>query len=510
MSRLVWWLGPLGAAGSYAALAAMGVPESDRPSAMRLTLAVFIWMALWWLTEVVPMSTTALLPLVAFPILGIRSMAETASAYAHPLIFLFLGGFLVALTMQRWHLDRRFALLTLTFFGGSFPRALFGFMLATALLSAFVSNTATTAMMLPIALSAVRLASGTGQQEDPNEDQQEEGKEPPAALVEPLLLGIAYAATIGGMATLIGTPPNAFLAGFIEATIAPPYRRTISFVRWLAIGLPVAAVLLPVAWWWLTSRLGRGAASTAAWADTSWLAAERAKLGPITTPQRRTLAVFAVLAILWIVRPWLAAWTVGADGGAWQPLGGLTDGGLAMSAAVVLLLVPSGVAPGDGRKTLLDWPTALRAPWDILLLFGGGLALAKAVQAHGVSAWIGQSAAHLAGLPSWLIILLVTVLVVFLTELTSNLATTAALLPVLAAGAASLDLHPYQLLIPATLGASCAFMMPVATPPNALVFATGRLRLRSMQRAGWWLNGASIVCVTVWAIWGIPWVLGGL
>ncbi len=480
--------GPLGGVLVYAALARWVAPPDAAPHAMRATMAVMVWMAVWWLTEATAIATTALLPLVLFPMLRVRTMHESAAEYAHPLIFLFLGGFLIALTMQRWRLDRRIALLTLRRFGTGHRSMIFGFMLATALLSAFVSNTATTAMMLPIAVSVIELIAGMSERDESR------------VVAEPLLLGIAYAATLGGMSTIIGTPPNAFLVGFVEETIDPSYRQSISFASWLPVGLPTTALLLPLTWWWLVHRLYR-LDNRPLDEGRAWIAGELQRLGPLSRAETLTLAVFTLTAITWVTRPWLVGIRFAWGDVTVTPFSGLSDAGVAISAAVVLFLMPAGK---DGQR-LLDWNTARGVPWDILLLFGGGLSLAKAVQVNGVAQFIAERAALLHGVPSWALVLLVTTAVVFLTELTSNLATTTALLPILAALAPALDLHPFLLIVPATLGASCAFMMPVATPPNALVFGTGRIELRSMMRAGWWLNWFSIAWITLLTMLLVPW-----
>jgi sodium-dependent dicarboxylate transporter 2/3/5 len=454
-----------------------------------------VWMAVWWLTEAIPISATALLPLVVFPLFGAATMEKAAAPYADPLIFLFMGGFLIALSMQRWGLDRRIALNTLRLVGTRPTHMIAGVMLATAVLSAFVSNTATTAMMLPVALSVIHLVGGTSlEMED-----EEQLKNPDVAervgtnFALCMLLGLAYSASLGGLATIIGSPPNAFLVGFVRNTISEPYRMELTYARWLLIGLPLSIIFLPITWFLLTHVLypvrirhipgGR-----------NFIRAEIDKLGRADRGERLTVAVFLMTAGLWILRPLLVEWqwTIGAR--SWVPFGGLTDAGIAMTGGLLLFVLPVDFRQ---RRFVMDWQTTKGLPWDVLVLFGGGLSLASAVQQNGVAEFIGRQATHFAGLPPLVIVLIVTTTVIFLTELTSNTATTATLLPVLAALAPGLGVHPYLLIFPAAIAASCAFMMPVATPPNAIVFGSGKITIPQMIKAGFWLNLIGILLVTV-------------
>lgn len=450
----------------------------------RATVALMVWMAAWWLSEAVDVAVTALLPVALFPLLGIADIKTAAAPYASDLIFLFLGGFLIALAMQRWRLDQRIALLTLRLTGSEPHRMVAGFMLATALLSAFVSNTATAAMMLPIGLSVIDLVL----RKNSRQTLAVTGVLPDFAgrnFALCLLLGIAYAASIGGIATIIGTPPNLFLAGFINETIAEPYRQEISFLRWLFIGGPLTLVLLPLTWLLLT-RVLYPIKITRIPGGRALIAEHYRQLGPVSRGERITMTVFLLTASAWISRPYL-------------PVEGLSDPGIAMVAALALFVIPAG----KDRFTM-DWETAKRLPWGILILFGGGLSLAAAVKTHGVAEFIGAQTAWLSGWPAPAVILIVVAAVIFLTELTSNTATTATLVPILAAIAPGLDLHPYQLIIPAAIAASCAFMMPVATPPNAIVFGSGHITIAEMCKAGWWLNLAGIVIITALAGLLIP------
>jgi sodium-dependent dicarboxylate transporter 2/3/5 len=476
LATICWWLLPL----QYQHADGELVPFSP---AGRATMLMLMWMAVWWLTEAISIYATALLPLVCFPLLGVAPMDAAAGPYANPLIFLFMGGFLLALSMERWGLGKRIALLVLSAVGADPIRIVAGFMFTTALLSAFVSNTATVAMMLPIALSVVGLVQA--------------GDAATSNLRTCLMLGVAYAGSIGGVTTIIGTPPNVFLVSFLQTGIAQPYRMELSFVRYLVIGVPFTVVLLPIVLLLLTKLLypipstKRSAATDLPLTDNlrpeeplrmePFIARELRGLGRINRGEWATFLVFSLTATAWICRPWL-------------PIAGLTDPGIAMTGALLLFLIPVDLRQ---RVFVMDWETATKLPWGILVLFGGGLSLAAAVTNNGVAEFIASYSTALASLPPVVIILLITTAVVFLTELTSNLATTATLVPILAAIAPGLGIHPYLLVFPAALAASCAFMLPVATPPNAIVFGSGMVTIPQMIKAGWWLNIISILWITL-------------
>ena len=459
--------GPAIAVVVYAALgSAAGLEEAGRATA-----ALAAWMAAWWMTEAIPVYATALLPLALFPLLGVADVGAAAAPYGNSLIFLFLGGFVIAIAMERWGLHQRIAHAALAMVGDRADRMVGAFIAITAFLSMWISNTATATMMLPIALSVIARARGPGaDEEDPRAGR----------FAVALLLGLAYGASLGGVATLIGTPPNLFLASFAREALGVE----IGFAEWLGMALPMVAAWLVVLWVLLTRvlypcgglRLRTGAA-----------AGEPA--GPMSAGEKRTLAVFAGAAVLWISRPWLA----GLEMAGMRPFAGLTDTGIAILAAVVLFCLPAG-----GGRRLMDWASMQRLPWGVLLLFGGGLSLAAAMQDNGVSAWIGTQLTRGGGLPPVLVLALGILLMVFLTELTSNTATTAAMVPVYAAAATGLGVSPMLLAAGAAVAASCAFMLPVATPPNAIVFGSGRLEIRHMVRAGLWMNGLSVVFVTAW------------
>ena len=453
-------------------------------AAGRATAATGVWMAAWWLSEAISIHATAFLPLVLLPLLGATTMRAAAAPYAHELIFLFMGGFLLALAMERWGLHRRIALSTLLIVGEDAKRVIGGFMCVTAFLSMWVSNTATAIMLLPVATSVVALVARQHGEDDPARAVAD-----PDSPVRPfalcLLLGIAYSASIGGMGTPIGTPPNVLMLSYVKSELGIE----ISFARWMLFALPLVAVFLPITWFMLTRVLYPVGISRIE-GGRELVRQSLAALGPMSRPERLVLVVFTLTALLWVTRPLLATLSMGGT----QPLAGLTDAGIAMLAAMTLFVLPAERAR---RRFVLDWDTAIKLPWGILVLFGGGLSLAAAIRTTGVGELLASQVGLLAGVPAWVIVLSVVIGIVFLTELTSNTATTATLVPLLAAIAPGLGIDPLQLVVPAALGASCAFMLPVATPPNAIVFGSGWLRVPDMSRAGFWLNWIGIALITL-------------
>jgi sodium-dependent dicarboxylate transporter 2/3/5 len=454
-----------------AVLTGIALSGSDLGYAGRVTAAVAVWMATWWMTEAIPIPATGLIPIAAFPLAGVRTAREAAAPYGHELIYLFLGGFVLALAMERWGLHRRIALAAVRLVGTRADRMVAAFIGTTAVLSMWVSNTATAILMLPIASSLIRHSDSGGR-----------------AFAPALLLAIAYGASIGGVATLIGTPPNLFLASFARDHLDVDY----GFARWLGMALPLVLVLLVILWVMLTRVLYRCRDEQLAIQDLG----ERP--GAMNRGEKLTLVVFVMTAGLWILRPVLTPLEPG--GVAW--FGGLTDSGIAITAALVLFVLPAG----DGRR-VMDWHAMRRLPWGLLILFGGGLSLAAAMQDTGVSARIGELLAQRQGLSPLVAILMTTTLMVFLTELTSNTATTAAMLPILTAAASGLGLPPVLIATAAAVSASCAFMLPVATPPNAIVFGSGDLRIGQMVRAGIGMNLICILAVTAWVMLIVgPWL----
>ncbi|MDJ0701524.1 MAG: SLC13 family permease [Woeseiaceae bacterium] len=464
-----------------AIMLAAGAPEGLSDPGWR-TAAIGILMAVWWATEAVPIAVTALTPIVVFPLLGISSIQETTAPYANKVIYLFLGGFIVAFAMQRWNLHRRIALNVLRIAGNNGRSLIGGFMLASALLSMWVMNTSTTMMLLPIAVSIITVIHKTVQSLD------DKGR---ADFQYALLLGVAYGATIGGMATLVGTAPNAMLAAFMEKN----YGTEISFANWMRVGLPLSLMMLPLAWLALTRVVFRVDFVTSGEARNT-LTRMREDMGRITKPERRVLVVFLAMAAAWISRPLLTKIPA---------LSALDDSGIAMAGALLMFLVPSG---DKNDKLLLRWHYAEKLPWSVLILFGGGLTLAGAVTRTGLAEWLGGALQAVGALPLALIVIIAATMIIFLTELTSNIATTATFLPVVGAIAIESGFDPIVLTVPITLAASCAFMLPVATPPNAIVFGSGLLTIPRMARAGFALNIIGIFLVSIVALTLAPRFLG--
>ncbi len=453
-------------------------PDGLTPEAQRM-LAVAALMASWWMTEAIPIPATSLLPLALLPLLGIMPTAGAAAPYANHLIFLFMGGFIIALSMQRWNLHRRIAMQVVCLIGFSPGRLIFGFMLASAALSAFVSNTVTAVMMMPIGLAIIEHVAEAGRKAGYEETI--DFRQGRFHFGINLMLGIGYAASIGGMATLIGTPPNLVLASYLQTA----HGYEITFARWMLVGVPLVVVLLPLTWLWLTrwayplrlKRLPGG---------REIIFSELRRLGPMQAGERWTALVFALTAAAWIGRSQLSGLI---------PHGGMvSDATIAMGGALVLFLIPL-----DRRcsRFVMDWQWAVKLPWGVLVLFGGGLSLAAGFESTGLSSWIGGRVVLLQQAPLWLIVVAVTILIIFLTELTSNTATAAMAMPVLAAVAIGLQQNPLLLLIPAALAASCAFMLPVATPPNAIVFGSGYVTIPQMVRSGFGLNLLSILLISL-------------
>lgn len=451
--------------------------EAMSEHGLRLTAAAAILMGAWWMTEAIPLAATALIPLVLFPLLDVSSFKDTAAPYASGTIFLFMGGFMLALAMQRWNLHRRIALLTVLAVGVKPKRLILGFMIATGFISMWVSNTATAVMMLPIGTSILVL---TGQLAT--------GKQAQSKFGIGLMLGIAYAASIGSLGTIIGTPPNTLLIAYLKET----FDITIGFGQWMLMGVPLAVTFLLIAWWLITSVLYKPEMDEIP-GGRALIREELHKLGPWSTGEIGVGLVFVAAALSWSLLP-----TVIKDGP-------ISDELIAMMVALALFLLP---APGHGGVRLLDWESAKELPWDVLLLFGGGLALSAQFSKQGLSIWIGEMARSLSVLPVVLLVAAVTTLVIFLTELTSNTATAAAFLPIIGGVAVGIGVDPLLLVIPVALAATCAFMLPVATPPNAIAYGSGYVPMAAMVRAGLWLNIIAIVLITLFVmVLGVP-VLG--
>ncbi|QJD58713.1 DASS family sodium-coupled anion symporter [Pseudomonas sp. gcc21] len=439
-------------------------------------LGLMLLLATWWSTEAIAIPATSLLPICLIPALGLGTVSQATAPYANPIIFLFMGGFVLGLAMQRWNLHKRIALVTLIAVGGQPKRQVAGFMIATAFLSMWVSNTATTIMMLPIGLSVISMMGN-------------EGSEPIRRYASNLLLAIAYAASVGGIATLIGTPPNALLAAYLAET----HDIQVGFAQWMLIGVPVSFTMLLVVWWMLTRKdFGLDSES----ANSSTLLKEQlAELGPMRKGEKLVAVVFLLTALSWIFQPVLSETLI-----PW-----LNDTVIAIAAALVMFLIPVDTR---NRVFLMDWDSAQKMPWGVLLLFGGGLALASVITSSGLAVWIAESMSIMSVLPIIAMVILITMVIIFLTEVTSNTATAAAFLPLLGALAVGQGVSPILFAVPAAIAASCAFMMPVATPPNAIVFGSGHIKIGEMIRAGFALNLAGVAIVTVIGYLLMGWVFG--
>lgn len=459
-----YWLLLAGLAATAVALA-LPAPSGMTPAAKQVAV-IGAFMAFLWVSELLPLAATALVPVAAFPLAGIASLDKTTEAYAHPLIFLFLGGFMLGAAIERWKLHHRLALLAVAISGRRPDALVLAMMSATAFLSLWVSNTATAMVMVPIAASLLGARGATSPDAEPDD------------FGAALMLGVAFAATIGGMGSLIGTPPNALFAGYMQKT----YGVTIGFGQWMLLGVPIVLVLLPLTWLLLTRfafRLPRAELPPVAF---------QAAAEPMSRPERIVAAVLAITALFWIARPFIAdrlGWTA------------LSDAGIAIAAVLVLFAVPRRLS---GAEPLLRWNDVKTIRWDVLILFGGGLALADAVASTGLAAWIGDRLSGLRGLPVLLMILVMMFVIVYLGELASNTAVAAIFLPVAGAAAVGLGAPPLAFLLPVALAASLGFMLPVATPPNAIVYGTGAVTARQMLKAGAALDVVSILVVYAFAV----------
>ncbi len=488
-SKVIWLIvGPLGALIVYWLLPDQylntqgEISSFDQPA--RATLAMLVWMAIWWLTEATDIRVTALLPIALFPLFGISTIKQATAPYASHIIYLFLGGFIIATAIQRWGLDKRIALAILRSIGNSPSRIVGGFMLATAFLSAFISNTATTAMMLPIGLSVIAILLLNNEESSPTNKNQSH------AFATCIMLSIAYAAIVGGISTVIGTAPNLFVVSFIRNSINTPYQQDISFLEWSKIGVPVALILLPICWWLLTKVLYK-VDKLKLNHSSETLKNESLALGQMSYEEKTVLCVFGFTVFLWLSRTYLQNIEFSFNEKDITPFSGLTDSSIAIFSAILFFIIPS---KSNSNKFVLQWEDLINLPWGILILLGGGLSLAAAVQANGVTEFIGAQTTVLSFMPPFLILLIIISAVVFLTEMTSNTATTATLVPVLAAIAPTFNIHPYILIIPAAIAASCAFMLPIATPPNAIVFGSGHITMPQMRKTGFWLN---LLCISI-------------
>jgi len=440
-------------------------------------LAITAWMAIWWITEAIAIEATALLPLILFPLLGVAKISATGASYGHKFIFLFLGGFMIALAIEKWNLHKRIALQIIRIVGTSLSKVVLGFMISTAFLSMWISNTATTVMILPIGIAVVKkLTEGMGNIEK-------------GRFRKALMLAIAYSASIGGMATLIGTPPNLVFAGVVQEI----YGIEITFMQWFIFGLPISLILLAICWGYLT-RFAFPLKGKRFEGGKDVVKTQLKELGNTSRQEKIILGVFALVAFAWVSRSFLLV----------KLLPAIDDTIIALIGALLLFMIPAG----EKKGRILEWPDLEKLPWGVLLLFGGGIALALGFQNSGLAQWVGEQLHALKGVHVLILLLVIIATVNFLTEVTSNLATTTILLPILSALAVIMGVHPFLLLAGATVAASCAFMLPVATAPNALVFGSGYVKISDMVRAGVWLNLISILLLTLIVYFILPMLWG--
>ncbi len=432
--------------------------------------AVALLMVTWWATEAIPIPVTSLLPLALFPILGVTSIDTAALPYANKNIYLFLGGFLIALSIERSGLHKRLALMMIKKIGSDGPKLIGGFMIVSALISMWVMNTSTTLMLLPIGLAICSVVAKTV----PNMSEKDKNNFDKA-----LLLSIAYAATIGGMSTLVGTAPNIAFASFMSENVG----QEISFVGWMKLGVPVSICMLALAWLILTKIIYPVNFSTSE-ETRNMLSQMLNEMGPISKDEFKVGVVFFIAAGLWMFRSLIDNYVIG-----------LTDAGIAILVAISLFIIPSSGRNGE----LLSWEQSSKLPWGLLLLFGGGLSLGVQINDTGLGEWIGQSVSGLKTVPLIILVMAIAALIIFLTEVTSNLATTNAFLPVFLGVANGFEIAPVVLLVPVALAASCAFMLPVATPPNAIVYGSNKFKIVDMMRAGFFINIAGIFVVMIFA-----------
>ncbi|MFP4611233.1 MAG: SLC13 family permease [Thiohalophilus sp.] len=457
-------------------------PEGMSPEGQKAA-AVTLLMATLWITEAIPIPATALIPIALFPLLGVMPTAKVTASYANHLIYLFMGGFLIAMAIERWGLHKRIALQTIRLVGTTPDRVLLGFMLATAFLSCWISNTATAMLMVTIGMAVLRQLSP---------DQAGEGETlKPTWFGISLMLGIAYAASIGGVATLIGTPPNAILAGVVEKQ----YGYSIGFAEWMLFAAPLSLIMLVITWWFLTRVAFRQTMAEGLSGGRAVIREQLEQLGPMSRQEKRVLVVFGFVVAVWLFRGLLTDIPA---------LSEITDSSVAILGALLLFVIPADIKKG---QFLLDWKTAVRIPWDIIILFGGGFALAGGFAASGLTEWLGGQLTLLQDANMVILVGAVVLLVIFMTEVTSNTATASLLLPVMSGFALAAEVAPLALMAGAALAASFAFMLPVATPPNAIVFASRQVTIPQMARVGVWLNLIGAVLITGFISLVLPWLL---
>lgn len=450
-------------------------------------LAVVAWVATWWVTEAIPIPLTSLLPLVLFPLMGVMNTGEVSASYGDPLIFLFAGSFMIALTMEKWNLHRRIALGIIAFIGTNPSTIILGFMVATGFLSMWISNTATTMMMVPMSLAVTKHVADSLKSSGAKIDTSP-GNFPFGTAI---MLGTAYAATLGGFGTLIGAPANTILA----ATVKKLYGVEISFAQWMMFGVPMVVLLIPLVWFYLV-KIAHPMKIKEIPGGREIIKKELRGLGTMSYEEKVILTVFSIVGVAWITRSFVLS----------KLIPGIDDTVIALLGAFVLFLIPSKNQAGK----ILDWDTVQKLPWGILWLFGGGLAIAAGISGSGLADWIGALLVNFTDVPTWVTLALIVGVILILTEFTSNTATSTMVYPIVAAGAAALGFDPIVLMVAACMAATLAFMFPVAAPPNAIVFGTGYVKMKEMAKTGIWLNLIGIIFIVLVVLFFVPLIFEGL
>ena len=474
--RLGLYLGPIAFLLIYFFVQSDGLSEEARAM-----LALTAWMAIWWISEALPIAATAILPLIFMPLLNILQIEDVSSNYMHPTVMLYMGGFLLATAIEKWSLHRRIALNIVNLIGTDLRMIVLGFIVATGFISMWISNSATALMMLPIGLAVVNQLKTQLAKSDQLVSENF-GKN--------IMLGIAYSASIGGLGTMIGTPTNLVFAGVIEEL----YDYKLGFIQWMMFGVPLVIALILICWFYLVNFGNKLPKNFSLPDGKSIIGTQLKSLGKITFEEKTVLIVFGLVCLGWVIRGFVLD----------QLIPGIDDTIIVLIGVVLVFMLPSST-PGE---RILDWKTAERIPWGVLILFGGGLALAEGFKVTGLADWIGSGFSMIEGISFFLLILIIVASVVFLSEVTSNVATASMILPILASVALKFDLNPLGIMVAATIAASCAFMLPVGTPPNAVVFASGFLQIRDMVKAGFWLNVISIILITLMVYFILPVIWG--
>ncbi len=487
--RVGFFLGPI----VFVLMLLIPVPSGMEPGAWKVA-AVTALMAIWWISEAIPIPATSLLPIALFPILGVMKSAAACGPYSNHLIYLFMGGFFLAVTMERWNLHRRIAIHTIKAVGTSPGRMILGFMIATGFLSMWVSNTATAMMMVPIGLAVIQQATGFDSQTlraCPTSG-------PESNFGKCLMLGIAYAASMGGVGTIIGTPPNTVMVAMVDKM----YGVQIGFGEWMVYGVPLAVIMIGVSWWILTQVLFPTKGMELA-GGQDIIDQEIEKLGPMSKEEKYIVIVGCFVAAFWLSRGFVAKASFIKE--FWPNFKYIADATIGILGSLVLFAIPTDFKKGE---FLLDWKTAVKIPWDVILLFGGGLAIANGFSKTGLASYIASRLTMLEGMSLLVFVGLVVVITIFLTEITSNTATATLLVPIMGSAAIAMGVNPLATIVGACVAASFAFMLPVATPPNAVVFGSGCVSIKQMAAAGFWLNIFGAILITISVVYFLPIIWG--